>query len=69
MWFQSPTLSEKVKEVYLIRCEDDFVYGIDKKDNRTLIFPEGMDVTSYFGTEFTYEEATLNWQSQTRIDY
>lgn len=69
MWFQAPSLSEQVKEVYLIRCEGDFVYGINRKDNRTLVFPEGMDVTSYFGTEFTYEEAALDWQSQTRIDY
>ena len=69
MWFQDPKTSEQVKEVYLIRCEGDFIYGFDWNHGATLIFPEGTEVTSYFGSEFTYEEATLDWQSQTRIDH
>lgn len=65
-WFQDPNLSEQVKSVYLIRSEGDFVYGM-KKDG-TFCFPEGTEVTCYYGPGFTYEEATLDWQSQTRMD-
>lgn len=65
-WFQDPDMSEQVKSVYLIHSEGDFVYGMMK--DGTFRFPEGSEVTRYYGPDFTYEEATLDWQSQTRLD-
>jgi beta-galactosidase GanA len=65
MCFYSPQYYEKVREIYLIRCEGDMVYG---RGPQGLIFPEGTEVTAYYGPEPTYVETTLDWQSQTRID-
>lgn len=65
MCFYSPQYYEKVKEIYLIRCEGDLVYGTGPQG---VIFPEGTKVTAYYGPEVTYVETTLDWQSQTRID-
>lgn len=52
--------------IYRIRSEGDFVLG--GGPNFTYRFPEGTEVTRYYGPEFSYAEATLDWQSQTRID-
>lgn len=65
-WFQSPGYSEQVKAVYQIRCEGDFVFGYT--EDGTYRFPEGSEVIRYYGPDFSYTEATLDWQSQTRID-
>lgn len=65
MCFYSPQYYEKVKEIYFIRCEGDLVYGTAPQG---VIFPEGTDVIAYCGSEPTYVETTLDWQSQTRID-
>jgi DNA gyrase/topoisomerase IV subunit A len=47
--------------------EGDFVIGgVDKEGRRR--FPVGTEVTAYYAPEVIYMEATLDWQSQTRID-
>ena len=67
-WFMAPNLCEQVKYVYRIKCEGDFIIGaVDQEGHR--IFPVGAKVTAYYAPEIFYEEATLDWQSQTRIDY
>lgn len=65
MCFYSPQYYEKVREIYLIRCEGDMVY---KSDPQGCIFPVGTEVTAYYGPQPRYVETTLDWQSQTRID-
>lgn len=67
MWFMSPSICEQVKNIYLIRSEGDFVFGL--APDRTVRFPIGTEVTAYNAPEPIYAEATLDWQSQTRIDY
>ena len=66
MWFMSPSICEQVKNIYLIRSDGDFVFGIGK--DRSMRFSIGTEVTAYYAPEPVYAEATLDWQSQTHMD-
>lgn len=56
--------NKPVNEVYLIRSEGDFVVG---SAYPYLAFPEGTEVTEYYGKGFVYLPSVLDWQSQTRM--
>ena len=57
---------ELVDRVFLINSPGDFVFA--RRDNKAL-YPEGCQATQYYGYGITYEKATIDWISQTRIDY
>lgn len=56
--------SKAIGEVYLIRSEGDFVVGSAYPH---LAFPEGTEVTKYYGKTFIYLPSVLDWRSQTRM--
>lgn len=66
-WALAPGLSERTKSVYLIRSDGDFVFC--RPHDKIFRFPTGTEVITYYGTEPLYEDATKDWQSQTRIDH
>jgi hypothetical protein len=65
-WALAPGLSERTKSVHLIRSDGDFVFC--RPHDKIFRFPTGTEVITYYGTEPLYEDATKDWQSQTRID-
>jgi len=50
--------------VYTIRSPGDLLV----KTSANPVFPEGTEVTRYYGADFSYAETTHDWQSQTRMD-
>ena len=66
-WALAPGLSEQTKSVYLIRSDGDFVFSMAQ--DKVFRFPVGTEVITYYGKEPVFEEATKDWQSQTRIDH
>ncbi|MBQ7895815.1 MAG: hypothetical protein IJ364_04580 [Oscillospiraceae bacterium] len=57
---------EFVNMVHLVNSTGDLPVGM--RGNKPL-YPDGCDVIVYYGGDITYAEASLDWQSQTRIDY
>lgn len=56
---------KKVNLVHLILSPGDYVTGM--QGNKRL-YPEGYEVTEYYGPGYTFAKARQDWQSQTRID-
>ena len=55
-----------IDKVYTIRSPGDFVAGAQ---GNLQCYPEGTEVTEYYGPGFTFAAATAcDWQSQTRMD-
>ena len=57
---------ELVDRVMLVKSPGDFVFA---RRGENALYPEGCEGTLYYGYGIEYEKATLDWISQTRIDY
>lgn len=57
---------ELVNCVHLIKAPGDFACG--NKKGEIWVYPVGTEVINCCGTDFKYQETSVDWQSQTRIN-